>query len=716
MRTLKAVIVLAFCLALSFTVSGAFTIPNANDVSYPRQAVAMESDYAALVAGIGGEGVTSGCAVTASSPLSFTLQIAACAVVINGVAVSEGAGSVIIPAPDSLPRVDLVVIETDGDYDVLEGVPAVTPYTVDLPTNVVLLAAVYVPANAQTISGVNIVDKRVTPPSGGDSGPSFPFEIDVTEYGAVCDGTTDDADEIQDAFDAALAVSGRAAEVVFPATRCAVGTALVLGSATAGVDSYLSIRGVSSATSGLRWIGATNATVLKLSRIKYFTVTHFGLTNGVAVGTTVGILEGGNSAGYGGTQTLAGVFTDVSVTGFSIGIRAGDGGVQAAASEILYQDVGFYNNTTGFSEIDLNSLNHTFLNVSCDANGTCLDFLASTGTVLGGSFSNSTVADIAIEQNGAFNITGIRSEGANRVVTSTSGGLVTLESIEVVSPSNADRVVVSGAFGQLTILGSKIGGKVSCSNCPFVTVRDSRILGDTSLPFFIATGASIRYDVSNTQYWDENVGDSSLRPYGDKSGVLATLTVSGTDTTADYPIYTQQMPPLNMGDNTSSLTAWLLKRVRMLSEGTRVDGQNLRVQTTLGAGATTTFTFQRNVTVNIVNETITATSGRFYLSDVGKPVTLAGISLNPVGANVTRVIDRYISSTQVTVAPKSDYMFGGGQNGITATIGANEPDANYMVIGSCPTATAIGFDTLTTSGFVFVANAPGHVCTAMVLR
>lgn len=711
---MRRLLLLLGIVALSAGLSANFTIPNANAVSYARQAVAMESDYAALVAGIAGQGVTSGCAVTAQTPLSFSLDVASCQAVINGLAVTSGSGSVTIAAPNTTPRIDLVVMDDGGIFDVVQGAPGVTPYTADLPSDAVLLAAVYVPANANTITNVNLTDKRVFI-NQTDPSPLLPYEVDVTSYGAVCDGTTDDTTAIQAAFDAALAMSGHAAVVIFPAqNRCKVTSTITDGSATPGTDSYISIKGVSAAVSGLRWAGATNGTALKLARVKYFAIEHFGLVNAGAKGTTTGLLEGGNSAGYGGTQTLAGTLTDVLVSGFNVGIKAGDAGVQAAASEILYQTVTLTGNTTGFLGNDLNSLDHTFVNLSADTNDTTLNFSASSnGTVLGGSFSNSTTADVVVSQNGTFYLSGIRSELANRFLTSTSSSHVVIDSVLAVSPTNVDRIAITGSFSRLDVRGSKFDGAINLTGggtLPSVSIATSTVYSTQPVPFSYA--GVVRYTVDQVNFHDAN-GVFPDRWFPNESGTTGEYVPAGSAITTTWPLEQTQ---IGVTGNPNAADGLSLLRVRTLGEGTRVPGKNLRLQTTLGAGATTAVSFIRTVTVSIDQGRLTATSGRFFPADVGKraTVTLGGSFGTAIG-----FLDTYTDATHAVFAPNNAFMFCcNSQTGQTLTIGEDEPDANYIPVATCQTGLAIGIDSLSTTGFTLVPSAPslGNQCNVAIYR
>jgi hypothetical protein len=59
------------------------------------------------------------------------------------------------------PRVDLVTVDTVPNVSVVEGTPAADPVAPDIPDGEVLIAAVFVPAGAGSISASDIHDYRV---------------------------------------------------------------------------------------------------------------------------------------------------------------------------------------------------------------------------------------------------------------------------------------------------------------------------------------------------------------------------------------------------------------------------------------------------------------------------------------------------------------------------------------------------------------------------
>jgi len=143
-----------------------FTIPNEADAFNQNQAEVDKVDIDILVAGIGGDGVVSGCAVTAQGSPDMTVAVAAGVVKIGTTVVAVTSGNVTIGTADSTnPRIDLITVNNSGTKACTAGTAAAQPVDPAIPANSVVLAAVYVPANDTTIATSQITDKRVLLPS-----------------------------------------------------------------------------------------------------------------------------------------------------------------------------------------------------------------------------------------------------------------------------------------------------------------------------------------------------------------------------------------------------------------------------------------------------------------------------------------------------------------------------------------------------------------------
>lgn len=108
----------------------------------------------------------------------------------------------------------------------------------------------------------------------------------------------------------------------------------------------------------ITWNGATNATALKLNRGRYNYLHDFRLVNGVAQGTTNGILATGPNVDL---QTAHVVVERVTLEGFANGYQAGEVATNSANDETAFRTVRFVGNIRGFYAIaNLNSLVFTF--------------------------------------------------------------------------------------------------------------------------------------------------------------------------------------------------------------------------------------------------------------------------------------------------------------------------------------------------------------------
>ena len=148
-------------------------------------------------------------------------------------------------------------------------------------------------------------------------------------------------------------------------------------------------------------------------------------------------------------------------------------------------------------------------------------------------------------------------------------------------------------------------------------------------------------------------------------------------------------------------------------------GKNLRVTGVFASSGTLNFTFTRNVTVNtggFQNNELVATTGIFYPSDVGKAISIANEG-NQGWTNWYGYGVKYIDSTHLLVQPA-----GGQQNtdipttggGVTAVVGQNEPDANYIVagiVGNPATPEQYSVTAQSSSGFTVVSSNASSTAT-----
>jgi hypothetical protein len=145
-----------------------FVIPDYGNAAYPFQAAPDAVDFTILSQGSALTGALTGCAVTQrGAGANMSVDVAAGTVSILGVtAIVVAGGNVVITAADATnPRIDLIVSDGAGALTATAGVAAAVPLMPAPAASRVVLAAVYVPANAASILDANITDKRVTIPN-----------------------------------------------------------------------------------------------------------------------------------------------------------------------------------------------------------------------------------------------------------------------------------------------------------------------------------------------------------------------------------------------------------------------------------------------------------------------------------------------------------------------------------------------------------------------
>lgn len=147
----------------------AFTIPN-NASAGPYgptdsrwQSRMDATDLFIMAEGANGNGVVSGCVVSAQASPNMTVQSAVGAVQINGayIDVAADASTTITGAHATLPRRDLIVVNNSGVVSAVAGTAATDPVKPAVPANSVALAEIMVPATDTTIGADQIVDKRL---------------------------------------------------------------------------------------------------------------------------------------------------------------------------------------------------------------------------------------------------------------------------------------------------------------------------------------------------------------------------------------------------------------------------------------------------------------------------------------------------------------------------------------------------------------------------
>lgn len=145
------------------------TIPNdviGGTAQEHAQSAPDSGDIAVIAAGIGGNGVYIGGAVTAQGSPDMTVAVAAGLGRYNEKSFVIAAGNVTITTADATnPRFDLIVVSNTGSKSCTAGTAAAVPVWPAIPANSIVLAEVYVPASDTAIGSNQITDKRCIIPS-----------------------------------------------------------------------------------------------------------------------------------------------------------------------------------------------------------------------------------------------------------------------------------------------------------------------------------------------------------------------------------------------------------------------------------------------------------------------------------------------------------------------------------------------------------------------
>jgi hypothetical protein len=141
---------------------------------YKDNQVLRDNDLNAIIDGIKGNGVASGCVVSESSTPAMTIEISSGVVRINNSSINVvGVQKVISAADASLSRKDIISVDSDGDVTVTPGTPALAypvgdtgpdtsiPAPPDIPAGEIILAEIWIGASKTEITDDEITDRRI---------------------------------------------------------------------------------------------------------------------------------------------------------------------------------------------------------------------------------------------------------------------------------------------------------------------------------------------------------------------------------------------------------------------------------------------------------------------------------------------------------------------------------------------------------------------------
>ncbi len=221
-----------------------FRIPNNDTVFNVNQSIWMDSDIDALVAAFGGQGVLTGCIVTAQSSPAMFVDISAGTVRIAGTVYTlSGASPAITAAHATLPRIDLVVARTTSTFSVIPGTPAASPASPELPDSAVGLALIYVPAAVQKIYSDYITSKRLVLPTFNNI---ITGDLEVTGNFKVDQNVVGDLKFTDGLYDIGKSGATRPRDGFFSRNVAIGGALAVTGSLLLGTNNNSSLQGVTT--------------------------------------------------------------------------------------------------------------------------------------------------------------------------------------------------------------------------------------------------------------------------------------------------------------------------------------------------------------------------------------------------------------------------------------------------------------------------------------
>lgn len=626
----------------------------------------------------------------------------------------NGVNAELVPIDDSGGAIGIVtsgapgsvVVQLVGAYSgaIIDGSASVGDYlqsSTSIPGAGHSVGATY-PTSGQVLGRIIGLSPTVVDIFGTEVRATTEIYINVESYGASV-SSTDNSSAINNAITAAQTLG---IPVYFPRLYNVQSTILCTALGSTGTETYVSLVGRNPVRSGINWTGPTNGIALKITKNKFFEVSGFGVYNGGAKGTTTGIsLTGPDDSG---TQTLAGRLDTVLVQGFHFGVSAGQY-TNHATSEMRYHTLVLFNNDTGWKNGSLNTLNHIFYMLLLGANGIGLDVNSGNAAVYGGSASQQSTADFVLSNAGTpFSVNDFRSEDGNRfmtVVASSSQHTTTVKNCLVSSISNVDQIAITTTGNtQLQVEESTINGKVQIglSNGTSLLMRNSFVLGDTLVPFFVDTSSADqlgpKYVVEGNRFYT----DSSWYP--DESGQYLGVV---------------RVPVWSIKKGQSASPPYMeLNRIKMLAYGSGVAGKNLRLQEKFATSATKAVTFIKTITVSTSSGSgaVGNSAGDVNVADLGKKIVL--VAADGSGGNVTGYVASIDSPAQFTVRVTGASGIGVTSGAITVNIGENEPDANYILTIGCSAQETISWSSKLTTGFTLTSsNATSTAsCDIIVVR
>ncbi len=180
-----------------------------------------------------------------------------------------------------------------------------------------------------------------------------------------------------------------------------------------------------------------------------------------------------------------------------MGVRAGQWDNIYCTSELLFTHPMFYRCGVGLLPFGYNTLDVTLVLPEFGGCGTGLKaHTANAVQIYGGSASGSTFADFHFLNagQGAFVVSGFRSETANRFIVAQESGSLTVQGCNVSAITNPDQVAIELIGGEHLVMdASSIRGRIQYINAACcIAIRGSYVEDD--VPYRVGAGGSQKHD------------------------------------------------------------------------------------------------------------------------------------------------------------------------------------------------------------------------------
>lgn len=462
-------------------------------------------------------------------------------------------------------------------------------------------------------------------------------------------------------------------------------------------------------TTVFNWTGASTGVVIESSNSYYYHYKNISLNNSSAGGrgSLTGMLLTG--PGFAGTQNVGGIHEHLIFNNFHYGIMAGGPLTGKAASEQLYISCQFSNNNIGWSSLDFNTLDHTFVMLLMTHNLTGLDPRFCNVQVLGGSATANQV-DFNFSSHAPQSIIGFRTELSSGFANIEKGN-VNIKGCQIYADTTGINAITITNFGQVTLENNYIRGKISYNPFynSFLRMYNNHITDNgASLPFIV--------NASNTLYATYDVCDNQ-KVLNDDINTMGFMFDDGAGSyqyTAQIKDYSREGYDRFYSNSLSQKYA----RITSFGQGTGM-GNNLRLQAKFNGTGTCNVLFQKSGNINIStnNKIINLTGNWLPLlsGDIGKRIYI------PTGAfssDLNLAQQLYITKVNSSGQLEANIWPSNTTNNIACIIGQNEPDANYFISATPNTGEIISWSNKTITGFTLTSNniSSNALVDVMVIR